>query len=183
MWYVCLHSGLAKILLICSTVKLRECSLSALLMSDRKTRSVGTLMANWNVDNKADWWRVTLDSAPELRFPPNYYLELHHGQGEAGLLLVKGLVRRAYKHRQPAQIFLDMLILYGTLLQIFLTLNSWAKKPIIHEQRSKLIWCLFNHPTFSFISIFKCLPNLLDLLSVCSKVGAVKSKHCKCLHK
>ena len=85
-------------------------------------------MANWNVDNKADWWRVTLDSAPELRFPPNYYLELHHGQGEAGLLLVKGLVRRAYKHRQPAQIFLDILILYGTLLQIFWTLNSWVKK-------------------------------------------------------
>ena len=146
MWYVCLHSGLAKILLICSTVKLRECSLSALLMSDRKTRSVGTLMANWNVDNKADWWRVTLDSAPELRFPPNYYLELHHGQGEAGLLLVKGLVRRAYKHRQPAQIFLDMLILYGTLLQIFWTQNSWVKNLLsMNRGVSKYDVCFIPH--------------------------------------
>ena len=87
-------------------------------------------MANWNVDNKADWWRVTLDSAPELRFPPNYYLELHHGQGEAGLLLVKGLVRRAYKHRQPAQIFFRYVDIIWYLTADILNTEFLGKKGV-----------------------------------------------------
>ena len=120
-------------------------------MSDRKTRSVGTLMANWNVDNKADWWLVSR-LCPRTQFPPAYYLKLHHGQGEPGLLLVKRLVRRAYKHWQPAQIFFR----YVDIIWYLMSIRS-------------------SH-TF-FISIFKCLiPNLLDLLSVCSKVGVVKGK-------
>ena len=100
------------------TVKLRECSLSALLMSDRKTRSVGTLMANWNVDNKADWWLVSR-LCPRTQFPPAYYLKLHHGQGEPGLLLVKRLVRRAYKHWQPAQIFFRYVDIIWNLMSVW----------------------------------------------------------------
>ena len=63
-----------------------------------------------------DW---CLDSAPELRSPPAYYLKLHHGQGEPGLLLVKRLVRRAYKHWQPAQIFFRYVDIIWNLMSVW----------------------------------------------------------------
>ena len=47
-----------------------------------------------------------LSSAIRVQVFPNYwrlypYLQLHHSQGEAGLRLIKRLVRRANKHRNP----------------------------------------------------------------------------------